>query len=563
MCGIFFYYEQTPSGLSRKDMDKRKNILLDELLIAFMQTAHRGPDSSVFKYMGEDCYLGFHRLAINDLLETGNQPFEDNNVSVICNGEIYNHEMLRSKHNMNNKITSKSDCAVILPLYQQFGIEYLGTHLDGDFAMVILDKNRQEVHLLRDPMGVKPLFYYLTENAFCCASEMKSMFLDETGGHIRHDILMPGSYLTFSLDNHTVKIGNYWKPKFYLGLKDISYKNSNDYYNYLASRLETIATIKEKLTLSVQKRLMCEKPFGLFLSGGLDSSLIAGIVKKLLGPEKMREVQTFSIGLEGSPDLEKAQIVADFLGSKHVPVYFTVEEGIQHIHTVIRQLETYDITTIRASIPQYILSKYIEKNTDVRVILSGEGSDELFAGYMYSHNAPSNSDLQLDSERLVKELYMFDVLRTDRTTAGNGLEVRVPFLDRGFIKYVATIPAQYKNPKENAIEKWLLRDAFFDKTEPYIPEEILNRPKDAFSDACGYDWIPSLKAFCEAQVPDEIFSQRFTKYPHLTPTSKESYYYREIFESYYPRQSHILKHFWLPKWTENQGEPSAKILKLI
>lgn len=555
MCGIFFYHENT-SNLDQ--CPAKRDEILEELLTPFMQTQHRGPDSSILNYIGQNSYLGFHRLAINDLLDSGNQPFENDQLSVICNGEIYNHETLRSKLNID--IESKSDCAIILPIYQQYGLNYLLSHLDGDYAIVIVDKEQQEVHLIRDPIGIKPVFYSLNKQSFACSSEMKSIY---NGTDAMYNLLQPGHYLTFSLETHTIKIGSYWRPKFYLGLKDINYNNACEYYIYLNNRRRIMCTLEEKLTLAVKKRLMSDKPFGLFLSGGLDSSLIAGIVRKLIGKEKMSTIQTFSIGLEGSPDLAKAQVVADFIGSKHVPVYFTVEEGIQYIYTVIRQLETYDITTIRAAIPQYILSKYIAQNTDVKVILSGEGSDELFAGYMYSHKAPSNGDLQLDSERLMKELHVYDVLRTDRTTAGNGLEVRVPFLDRGFVKYVATIPAQYKNPKENGIEKWLLRDAFYNKNEPYIPIEVLHRPKDAFSDACGYDWIPGLKQFCESQVPDELFEQRFTKYPHLTPTSKESFYYREIFESYYQNQSHILNHFWLPKWTEDTCEPSAKLLKLI
>jgi asparagine synthase (glutamine-hydrolysing) len=322
--------------------------------------------------------------------------------------------------------------------------------------------------------------------------------------------------------------------------------------------------IREKLTLAVKKRLMTDRPLGLLISGGLDSSLIAGITRKLLGPSAA--IESFSIGMPGSPDVEKAKIVASYLNTKHHTVDFSVENGIAVIRDVIRQLETFDITTIRASVPQYLLSKYISENTDVKVILSGEGSDELFGGYMYSHLAPSNDELQNDSHRLIRELEMFDVLRTDRTTAGNGLEVRVPFLDRGFMRYVLNLDGKYKNPNESSgfgkrIEKAILRDAF--SSDNYIPEEILYRTKNAFSDACGYDWIPKLQKHFESIISEEEFSSRFEQYPYLTPNSKEAFYYRKIFEEFYPSQSHLLKHYWLPNWVVSNNEPSARLLNLI
>ena len=539
MCGIFFYLGKYYS--------------LNELMGEFMKSSHRGPDSSFLRSLETDgikAFMGFHRLAIVDMSREGDQPFESMSKNfAMCNGEIYNHNDIRNI--LDVQISSKSDCSVILPLYETYGIDEMMNYLDGDFAFVIVDKEKQLVHLGRDPMGVKPVFYCLTSRGeFICASEMKSII--GLSGTEKIHMLPSGTTLTYNITNHSIIINSYWNPKFPLGTDD-------------KSEEEIKQEINKKLTSAVHKRLMTDRPLGLLISGGLDSSLIAGITKTLL---PNTTIQSFSIGMKGSPDIEKAQIVADYLGTNHHTVDFTIEEGIKAIRDVIRQLETYDITTIRASTPQYLLSKYIYNNTDIRVVLSGEGSDELFGGYLYSHLAPSNDELQKDSERLMKELEVYDVLRTDRTTAGNGLEVRVPFLDRGFINYVASIPGKWKNPNESSglgkrTEKKILRDAFYNEENPLIPNDILYRTKNAFSDACGYDWIPSLQKHCESLVTDEEFSSRFDKYPHCTPPTKEAYYYRKTFDEFYPKQEHILKHYWLPNWIDNKGEPSAKILNLV
>lgn len=539
MCGIFFYKGVTYN--------------LNDLMPHFMKSSHRGPDSSCLKSMDKNTFMGFHRLAIVGLSRDGDQPFETVNKNyVICNGEIYNHQIIRQK--IHKPIHSKSDCAVVLPLYEKFGIRTMMKYLDGDFAFIIYDTDKKQVHLARDPIGVKPLFYCLKDGEFFASSEMKSLI-----GLVEKDkinMLPSGTTLTYDITKETLEPYKYWNP-----LKS-GYTKEQD----LHSEMDIKRNLKEKLTLAVKKRLMSDRPLGMLISGGLDSSLIAGIVANLVGKDKIKDIETFSIGMIGSPDTENAQIVADYLGTKHHTIRFTVEDGIRAIRDVIYHLESYDITTIRASTPQYIMSKYIYENTDVRVILSGEGSDELFGGYLYSHLAPSNEELELDSKRLMDELEVYDVLRTDRTTAGNGLEVRVPFLDRGFMKYSMNIPGKYKNPNESSgygkrIEKKILRDGFAD--EKLIPDSILYRVKNAFSDACGYDWIPSLQKYCSEQVSDEEFSKRAERYPHVTPQTKEAYYYRKTFEEFYPGQEHILSHFWLPNWMDNRGEPSAKILKLV
>ncbi len=534
----------------------------------FMKSSHRGPDSSFLRNIHtvrvklEDdtetdmtAYMGFHRLAIVDMSREGDQPFESESENfAMCNGEIYNHKNIR--RTLNKPPHSKSDCAVILPLYEQCGWADMMNHLDGDFGFLIYDKKAKCVIVGRDPMGVKPVFYVMDDNhGLAVSSEMKSLVGLFPGKKIY--MLTSGATMVFHLTSSHISGHKYWAPSF--PLED--YTETKTYNEGFLKK-----TIRDKLTLAVKKRLMAERPLGLLISGGLDSSLIAGITKGLVGEDNIGKIQSFSIGMPGSPDVVNAKIVADYLGTKHTTVNFTTQEGICAVRDVIRQLETYDITTIRASTPQYLLSRYISQNTDVKVILSGEGSDELFGGYLYSHLAPSNDALQEDSRKLMTELEVFDVLRTDRTTAGNGLEVRVPFLDRGFIKFVAGIPGKYKNPNASSgfgkrIEKKILRDAFAGLN--IIPDEILNRTKNAFSDACGYDWIPSLGEYCNNLISDQEFVSRGEKYPHCTPPTKEAYFYRKTFEEFYPGQSHVLQHYWLPNWIQNNGEPSAKILQLV
>jgi asparagine synthase (glutamine-hydrolysing) len=580
MCGIFFYLG--------------KQYTLQQLMPHFMASSHRGPDSSFLRSIGNNMYMGFHRLAIVDMSREGDQPFENVETGnfAMCNGEIYNHTIIRKK--LNTHINTKSDCGVILPLYEKVGIREMMNRLDGDFGFLVVDVKTNQIHLGRDPVGVKPLFYTITPlGEFIVASEMKSI-----KGLVKTDVcvkmLPSGTSLTYDVSKGEIEINRYWNPTFPLSdytESKVPYSAKVSEANFrtlLEPALDAKSkapqrgayiwhstvyneeylkrTISDKLTLAVKKRLMADRPIGLLISGGLDSSLIAGITAKLLGPEKIHNIHSFSIGMPGSPDTVNAQIVADYLGTNHHTVDFSAQAGIAVIRDVIKQLETYDITTIRASTPQYLLSKYISENTDVKVILSGEGSDELFGGYLYSHLAPSNDDLQLDSERLMKELEVYDVLRTDRTTAGNGLEVRVPFLDRGFVKFVANIPGKYKNPNESSgfgkrIEKDILRNSF--SSIGLIPDEILYRTKNAFSDACGYDWIPSLQKHFDILISDEEFSTREVQYPHLTPKTKEAFYYRKTFEEFYPFQEKMLEHYWLPNWVDNNGEPSAKILNLV
>jgi len=518
MCGIFFY-----SG---------NLYTINDLINAFMASNHRGPDSSFLKRINNGI-IGFHRLAIMDISNSGDQPFYKNDKVLVCNGEIYNFKDL--KYHYSIETTSYSDCSVLLPMYEKLGLNMVN-HLDGDFAIIISDGDN--VHLIRDPVGVKPLFYGFDKNGdILASSEIKSIKPFVLKCYPVHS----GTIVSFNTKNKNLHTRYWWN------IKSIS-----------INEIRVHRTIHDKLCNAVKKRLMSDRPIGLFISGGLDSSLVAAIACMYVG----KNIHSFSIGMEGSPDLEAARKVVKYLGIKnHHEVNFTVQEGIDAIPEVIKHLETYDITTIRASVPQYLLSKYISQNTNIKVLLSGEGSDELFGGYLYFHKAPSDIEFQNESKKLIRELEYFDVLRADRTTSAWGLEVRAPFLDKGLIKYVMNIPASHKNPKNGRhIEKEILRDSFIG----YLPEDILYRTKDAFSDACGRQWIPGVQSICNELIKDEDYENASKLYPYITPKSKEAFCYRKIFEELYPEQSHLLPHYWLPNWCDNAtNEPSAKLLNLI
>lgn len=546
MCGIFaFIHDPTVLSLTIPQFYNNVSVI-----------KHRGPDNSEF-YQATGIIMGFNRLSINDLSSAGNQPMysEDNNIILICNGEIFNHLELKLKYDFQTR--TKSDCEVIIHLYKLKGINMLA-ELDGDFAFVIYDKthnsNKPTIYIARDRIGVRPLYIGKSTipNApgLFIASEFKAII--DVATTITH--FPPGKYY---------KIGE---------LKPMPFPpfSRNNRFQQSILRL-SFTTPEEKiaqlLTSAVIKRIHCDTKIGLLISGGLDSSLIASLAVKHK-PQKVH-YHSFSIGLSGpnaSPDLIAAEKVAKFLNTTHHSVTFTPKEGIKVIPEVIRHLETYDITTIRASTPQYLLAKYINENTDVKVLMSGEGSDELFFGYKYHALAPTPQDAQKESETLIKEIHMYDGLRSDRTIAAHGMELRVPFLDTEFVNYVLSLDPELKMPN-NKIEKYILRKAFdtsYDSQHKTLPDEILWRRKDAFSDAVGHSWVDSIKTYTNQLYTDDEFKTLASKYTHLPPQSKEALWYREIFEVYYPNTAHtIMKHFWLPKWTSDEitrVDPSARFI---
>ena len=519
MCGIF--------ALVFKDkFDIEKKSDYEE---AFGNISHRGPDYSILTVVNDKCIFGFHRLSVNDVSEDGNQPFVQNDRVTMVNGEIYNHEDLKNVYDLDTK--GGSDCEVVGLLLNKLFRMNVFEQLDGVFAGVSVKGN--SVVAFRDPIGIRPLFYVETDEFIGFASEAKA--------------LVP-------LSKNEVKIfpiGKYWCDGIF-----------TDYcfpYNFRNTSPLNTDTLRHLLIQSVEKRVKnCDRELGFFLSGGLDSSLVACIANNLM-PDKT--INTFSIGMDvNSPDLRYAAHVAYKIKSNHHEVIFSLEEGISAIKDVIYQCETYDCTTIRASIPMYLLSKYIKKQTDVRVVLSGEGADELFGGYLYFHNAPSVDEFTVETERLINNVHMFDGLRADRATAAWGLEVRVPFFDRNLISYIRSLHGDVKMPSCTGVEKFILRSAF--DGYPNIPSNVLWRQKDAFSDAVGYSWVSTLKSITEGNVTDFEFNNRHVMFPEDTPQTKEDYYYRVIYNDIYGNKSLGSKGKWLPKWVGDIKDPSATYLKV-
>lgn len=497
----------------------------------FEATVSRGPDMDRITDTGNGI-LAFHRLSIMGLTEAGMQPFELNGSYVVCNGEIYGFEKFRKELSSEYSFKSDSDCEVLLPLYAKYGTEMFKM-LDAEFALIIYDGKTGEYIAARDPIGIRPLYYGKDEKGnMVFASEPKNL----TPLCKR---IMP------------FPPGHYYKNGKFVCYNDISHVDK-----VCKDDLETVCkNIHDKLEAGVKKRLISDSKVGFLLSGGLDSSLVCSIASKLGG----KTIRTFAIGMsEDAIDLKYAKEVADFIGSEHTEVYMTKEEVIDSLREVIKILGTFDITTIRASMGMYLLCKYIHENTDIKVLLTGEISDELF-GYKYTDFAPSAEEFQKESEKRVRELHMYDVLRADRCISANSLEARVPFGDLDFVKYVLSVDPE-KKLNTYGMGKYLLRKAF---EGDYIPKDILYREKAAFSDAVGHSMVDYLKEYAETCYTQSEYEEKRTKYRHATPFTKESLLYREIFEQYYPGQAEMIAGFWMPNksWEGcDVNDPSARVL---
>ncbi len=498
----------------------------------FRRTISRGPDDSRIIDTGKGL-LGFHRLAIMGLHPEGMQPFRHEKSYVVCNGEIYGFEKIKKKLSKKYTFKSNSDCEIILPLYREYGVEMFGM-LDAEYALILYDGETEEYIAARDPIGIRPLYYgYDESGTILFASEAKNLI-----GIV--DKIMP------------FPPGHYYKNG-----KFICYCDITAVANIVQDDLETICrNIKEKLVSGVEKRLIADAKVGFLLSGGLDSSLVCAIAAK-----KSRDpIQTFAIGMnEDAIDLKYAKQVADYIGSDHREIIITKEDVLSALEQVVYLLGTFDITTIRASMGMYLICKAIHETTDLRVLLTGEISDELF-GYKYTDFAPNAAAFQEESQKRVRELHMYDVLRADRCISVNSLEARVPFGDLDFVKYVLAIDPEMKLNKYGK-GKYLLRHAFEDSK--YLPEEILWREKAAFSDAVGHSMVDDLKEYAESVYTDSEFKEKCEKYTHAKPFTKESLLYRELFEKYYPGQSQMITDFWMPNKTWkgcNVNDPSARVL---
>lgn len=478
---------------------------------------HRGPDWSGV-YASKKAILVHERLAIVGV-SSGAQPLYNPEKTHILavNGEIYNHKELAANLTTDFTFQTESDCEVILALYKQKGADFLDD-LNGIFAFCLYDEENDSYLIGRDHIGIIPLYTGHDEHGnFYVASELKA--LSPICKHIEE--FPPGHYLS-SKD----------------GELKAYYKRDWQSFDAVKNNSAKAEDVKSALEAAVKRQLMCDVPYGVLLSGGLDSSLISAITQRFAAKRIedndesdawWPKLHSFSVGLEGSPDLAAAKKVADMIGTIHHPIIFTIEQGIDALREVIYHIETYDVTTIRASTPMYLMARQI-KAMGIKMVLSGEGADELFGGYLYFHKAPNAQEFHEELNRKVSKLHMFDCLRANKSMAAWGVEARVPFLDKEFVDVAMRINPQAKMCTEGKIEKHILREGFTD----YLPEEVLWRQKEQFSDGVGYNWIDTLKEFVNEQVSDQELANAKFKYPINTPDSKETYYYRAIFESHFP-----------------------------
>lgn len=540
MCGIFLYYGN--------------NVDIELLKKNGMLIKHRGPDNTteLFYNIANNknkeniLYIVFHRLAINDVHKVANQPFEDEDIIMVCNGEIYNHYELEREYNIITK--SRSDCEVILHLYKSIGIEKTISLLDGVYSFILYDKKLDKLFVARDYIGVRPMFYGNTnstsKNGIVFCSELKGINDLCTPSTIQQFTPNTLSIFTTSNDTNIIIEEN----------KLVKCNFDNTFVN----------NINKCLTKSIYKRLhRIDRPIGFLLSGGLDSSLVVSIANELKRYVN-RPLELFTIGNDEKNDLKYARLVAKHIGGNLNVVPFDFKKAINYIPGIIESIESYDVTTVRASTPMWLLCKYIRENTDIKVIFSGEGADEIAGGYLYHKSAPNNTEWEMESNRLMKELHYFDVLRADKCVSAHGLELRVPFLDKSFLNAYKSLDTELKNTK---VEKKYLRDQFncnidFNGSESksYLPKEVLYRQKEALSDGIGHNWVNYIKEAVEDFITDEELENANEKYKFNTPKTKEAYWYREIYDAIYPDKDHLIPHYWLPKWQGDINDPSATIL---
>lgn len=507
MCGIvcLFDLKQKPENLRSQVLEMSRKI------------RHRGPDWSGM-FNDDKVFFAHERLAIVDP-QSGQQPLfsEDRQLILAVNGEIYNHRQLREECD-DYAFLTHSDCEVILALYRKKGIRFL-EDLNGIFAFALYDQEQGVYLIARDHIGVIPLYMgWDKAGNFYVASELKA--LEPVCNKIEE--FLPGHFL-YSKEGYTLQR---W------------YERDWEAYGQVKDNITDITALREGLESAVYRQLMSDVPYGVLLSGGLDSSIIAAITKKFAarrvesGDTQQAwypQLHSFAVGLQGSPDLVAAQKAAEHIGSVHHEIHFTLQEGLDAIRDVIYHLETYDVTTIRASTPMYLLARVI-KSMGIKMVLSGEGSDELFGGYLYFHKAPDAQAFHEETVRKLGKLHLYDCLRANKSLAAWGIEGRVPFLDKVFMDIAMRINPEDKMAREGKMEKWILRKAF----EDYLPESITWRQKEQFSDGVGYSWIDTLKAVAAEEVSDELFRNAAYRFPVHTPMSKEEYRYRSIFSEHFP-----------------------------
>ena len=544
MCGIVCAF----------DLKQPAQQLRPQLLTMAKCLRHRGPDwSGIFDH--PKAILAHERLAIVDPT-SGKQPLfsEDGNLVLAANGEIYNHQYWRKQFEGSYNFQTKSDCEVILALYKEKGADFIDD-LNGMFGFALYDVEQDAYLIARDHMGIIPLYMgWDKDGTFYVASELKAL----EGVCTKIELFPPGHYL-HSKDGELKK----WYSRDWME------------YEAVKNNESSVEELREALDAAVKRQLMSDVPYGVLLSGGLDSSVTSALAKRYAdkriesGDKESAwwpQLHSFAIGLEGSPDLAAAQKVADHLDTVHHEVKFTIQEGLDAIRYVIYHLETYDITTVRASTPMYLMARAI-KAMGIKMVLSGEGSDEIFGGYLYFHKAPSAEEFHKETVRKLSTLHQYDCLRANKSLAAWGIEGRVPFLDKEFMDVAMRLNPEDKLIKEGRIEKWILRKAF----EDMLPEEVACRQKEQFSDGVGYNWIDTLKAQVEELVSDEQLANAHFRFPVQPPTSKEEFYYRSIFEEHFPSETAAWSVPSVPsvacsspvalEWDEsfkNQNDPSGR-----
>jgi asparagine synthase (glutamine-hydrolysing) len=513
MCGIVCAF----------DVKESTEVLRPQLLEMSKKIRHRGPDWSGI-YANDKAILAHERLAIVDPA-SGKQPILSPNGKLVlaANGEIYNHRELRKQFEGKYDFKTASDCEVILALYQEKGVDFLD-EMNGIFGFTIYDAEKDEYFVARDHMGIIPLYMGWDKNGtFYVASELKAL----EGTCTKIELFPPGHYL-HSSDGELKR----WYSRDWME------------YDAVKDNATSIQEIKEALEAAVHRQLMSDVPYGVLLSGGLDSSVTSAIAKKYAQKRVESgdttdawypQLHSFSVGLEGSPDLAAAEKVAKHIGTVHHEIKFTIQEGLDAIKDVVYNLETYDVTTIRASTPMYLMARVI-KSMGIKMVLSGEGADELFGGYLYFHKAPNAKEFHEETVRKLSKLHMYDCLRANKSLASWGIEGRVPFLDKEFMDVAMRINPQDKMINGERMEKWVVRKAF----EDMLPESVAWRQKEQFSDGVGYSWIDTLKVVVNEKVSDEQLANAKFRFPLQTPTSKEEFYYRSIFEEHFPSDAAAL-----------------------
>lgn len=549
MCGIVCAF----------DLKQKAEVLRPQLLEMSKKIRHRGPDWSGI-YSSSKAILAHERLAIVDPA-SGKQPLfsEDRKLVLAANGEIYNHRELKTELTTEYSFLTQSDCEVILALYKEKGVDFL-EHLNGIFAFALYDVTQDSYLIARDHIGIIPLYMGWDKyGTFYVASELKAL----EGVCTKIELFPPGHYFD-SKDGELKQ----W------------YKREWTDFEAVKENTTSITELKEALEAAVHRQLMSDVPYGVLLSGGLDSSITSAIAKKysqmrIEADDKEQawwpQLHSFSVGLKGSPDLAAARKVADHIGTVHHEIQFTIQEGLDAIKDVIYHLETYDITTVRASTPMYLMARVI-KSMGIKMVLSGEGADELFGGYLYFHKAPNAQEFHDETVRKLSKLHMYDCLRANKSLSAWGIEGRVPFLDKEFMDVAMRINPQDKMINGERMEKWVLRKAF----EDMLPESVAWRQKEQFSDGVGYSWIDTLKQMVEETITDEQMANAHFRFPIQTPQNKEEYYYRSIFETHFPSDAAALSVPQEPsvacstkvalEWDEafkNQNDPSGRAVAKV